>query len=277
MQTSGRTVRHIPNAKFGIDGSTEEDRVRLRSEAEAPFRSLRLTLFGFSVVSSGLGALISVPQLLGALAGGRNALPLEEAGLNVAINMGALVVFGLLLRSDLQARDKQMARLTREEKLGALSVQLANGKVLPVSALRGSARIVIAAGTRAQVKSALEAAAPFKQELIRRGVLVLPLPIYGGEGEDEAVELPSPSKEELRWVATPIRLEGWRDWFEAQLKFASKAKTENGLFVGLRLDGRVRASGQGCPPWARFAAELAPLEGDDKWTGFFDGFDGRIG
>jgi hypothetical protein len=32
----------------------------------------------------------------------------------------------------------------------------------------------------------------------------------------------------------------------------------------------------GSPPWARYAVELAPLEGDDKWTGFFDGFDGRV-
>jgi hypothetical protein len=32
----------------------------------------------------------------------------------------------------------------------------------------------------------------------------------------------------------------------------------------------------GPPPWARFVGELAPLEGDDKWTGFFDGFDGSV-
>ena len=51
----------------------------------------------------------------------------------------------------MQARDKQMARLTREERLGNLKVQLANGKVLPMGALRGHSRVVIAAGTRAQV------------------------------------------------------------------------------------------------------------------------------
>lgn len=51
-----------------------------------------------------------------------------------------------------QARDKQMARLTREEKLGKLLVRLSSGKAMPLSALRGSARVVIAAGTRAQVR-----------------------------------------------------------------------------------------------------------------------------
>ena len=78
-----------------------------------------------------------------------------------------------------QARDKQMARLTREEKLGALSIQLANGKVLRLSALRGSARCVVVAGTQAQVAKALEAAEPFRAALTQRGVLVVPLPIFG--------------------------------------------------------------------------------------------------
>lgn len=64
-------------------------------------------------------------------------------------------------------------------------------------------------------------------------------------------------------------------WFETQLKF-SKANSNGGLFVGLRLDGRVRSSGMGRPPWRRYALELAPLDGPGGWTGFFDGFDGKV-
>lgn len=37
---------------------------------------------------------------------------------------------------------------------------------------------------------------------------------------------------------------------------------KNHIFsVGLRIDGRVRASGSGSPPWAAFAAQLPPMEG----------------
>ena len=32
--------------------------------------------------------------------------------------------------------------------------------------------------------------------------------------------------------------------------------------MGLRLDGRVRSSGMGLPPWQRYALEIAPLEGE---------------
>ena len=55
-----------------------------------------------------------------------------------------------------------------------------------------------------------------------------------------------------------------------------KSSSGTGLYIGLRMDGRVRASGVGKPPWSRFAAELAPIEGEGKWGGFFDGFDGRV-
>jgi hypothetical protein len=40
------------------------------------------------------------------------------------------------------------------------------------------------------------------------------------------------------------------------------------------MDGRVRSSGVGVPPWERFAAELPPT---DSWGGVMDGFDGRVG
>jgi len=40
------------------------------------------------------------------------------------------------------------------------------------------------------------------------------------------------------------------------------------------LDGRVRASGVGYPPWQAFVAQLPPVKG--MWTGLLDGMDGRV-
>lgn len=183
-----------------------------------------------------------------------------------------------------QAREKQIARLGREEALGALGLQLANGKRVSVAQLRGAARLVFVAGSSAQVAAAVAAAEPFKEELKKKGVLVVPVPIYdaqqqaaGEAASTSAAEvpgLPPLASEDLRWRATALRLGEWSDWFSEQLKF-SKANTEQGLYVGLRMDGRVRASGKGQPPWGLFAAQLPPTEG--IWAGFGDGFDGRVG
>lgn len=63
-----------------------------------------------------------------------------------------------------------------------------------------------------------------------------------------------------RWKATPLRLEQWKAWFDEQTALAG-ANLDKGLYISLRLDGRVRGSGQGPPPWQRLIAQLAPLEG----------------
>ena len=76
----------------------------------------------------------------------------------------------------------------------------------------------------------------------------------------------------IRWRATPLRLPAWRLWFEEQAQLAGKSP-EEGLYVGLRMDGRVRASGRGCPPWGAFARQLPKTDG--FFSGFFDAFDGR--
>ena len=48
------------------------------------------------------------------------------------------------------------------------------------------------------------------------------------------------SKDDLRWRTSAVKLAGWTDWFETQLRLSGKA-AEAGLWVGLRLDGRVSA------------------------------------
>ena len=172
-----------------------------------------------------------------------------------------------------------MARLMREDELGACQLELATGRLLRLAQLRGFARVVLIAGTPQQVAASLDAAAPFKEQLQERGVLVIPLPFVSGSSSSAAAavgdvdadaaaaaaaatsaSLAPPGKDELRWRASPIRMDDWRRWFEAQAALAGK-NLENGLYISLRLDGRVRGSGSGCPPWPVMAAQLPPTEG----------------
>mmetsp|Transcript_4400 Transcript_4400/g.7255 ORF Transcript_4400/g.7255 Transcript_4400/m.7255 type:complete len:308 (+) Transcript_4400:2-925(+) len=262
--------RSVHASKF-LCRAAGDERVGLRAEAEAPWRTVRIVLFSFSVVSASLGFLISLPQLAGALGGAPNALSLEQVGTNLGINGSVIGLFLFLLKRDFQARDKQLARLSREEVLSKCKIQLANGKVLQLASVQGSARVVLIAGTPSQVQSNLDAAEPFKVELCRRGVLVIPLPIY----EDAAgpSDLGTLASEDLRWKAHPVQMEAWKKWFETQLSFG-KATSERGLYVSLRKDGRVRGSGKGCPPWEVLVAQLPPDDG--MWSGLLDGMDGRV-
>jgi hypothetical protein len=97
----------------------EQDRVRLRSEAEAPWRSLRLTLYGFSVASAGMGTLISIPQLIGALGSAPGALPVEQVLQNIGINVGAVSIFAFLFSRDWQVRGcfgRELLTLCKDEQ-----------------------------------------------------------------------------------------------------------------------------------------------------------------
>jgi len=68
----------------------------------------------------------------------------SETGIlqSLGIDLGAVAVFVWLVKRDLAARDKQMTRLLREEKLGILQIELANKKTLKLSQLRSFSRVV---------------------------------------------------------------------------------------------------------------------------------------
>ncbi|EIE24367.1 hypothetical protein COCSUDRAFT_83671 [Coccomyxa subellipsoidea C-169] len=228
-------------------------------------RALRLVLFGFFGISASVGALIATTQVIASLGGAQRALPLADVAQSLGIDLAAAGTFAFFLRRDLQARDKQIARLTREERLGALPLSLANGRRVKVGQLRSFSRVVIAAGSPEQVAAAVQAAEPLREQLQERGVLVVPLPIFPGDpassnGAAPAESSGSSSADDLRWKATPLRLEEWKAWFDEQTALAN-ANLDKGLYISLRLDGRVRGSGQGPPPWQRLIAQLAPLEG----------------
>ena len=66
-----------------------------------------------------------------------------------------------------------------------------------------------------------------------------------------------------RWKATPLNVEQWKAWFKEQADLAG-AKIDRGLYISLRLDGRVRGSGLGPPPWQRLIAQLPKAEGEQS-------------
>ncbi len=230
-QQQGQEKKKSPKTVNSFRPPSKEE-ASLRAEAEAPFRSFRIVIFGFGVVSAGLATLFSIPTLIGALAGAPNAKDLTEALQDILINVTALGVCGYLLRGDLEAREKQMARLLREDQLGMCQVELANKKVLRLGQLRGAARPVIVVGSQEQVGDALKLAEKYRQPLMERGVLVIGIPIYGeGEGGAEAADIPELVADDLRWRAKPLRVNEWKAWFDEQAGASGKT-VDKGLVRG---------------------------------------------
>jgi hypothetical protein len=247
---------------------------KLRSEAQAPFRVFRQFLFGAFGVSATIGSGVSFIQFTTGLAGAPSAPPVAQSGQNLAIDGAVLALMVFLWRRDEAARQRQMARISREETLAALRVQLSSNKTVRLAALRGFARVVVVAGSATFVEEAAAAAEPHKEALLARGVLFVPL-VTDATRPPPPPPLPAgASAEEKRWRGEPQFVTEWTRWLGDQMGAAGVA-AGSGVYVSLRMDGRVRASGVGQPPWALLAASLPPVEG--FFGGFLDGMDGRVG
>ena len=259
-----------PSSKPKKSDEKYSNLTKMRSEAQAPFRTARMFVFGAFAANAALGLSIATLQAVTKALGAPSAPPLDQSLQNIGIDLGAALFFGYLYKKDAENREKQMARISREERLSALKCELSSGKVVSLFDLRGFSRVVIAAGDADYCNASIAAAEAVKDPLLERGVLVIPLVLNG----DTAVSVDAPDDAtDRRFRATPVYTDKWVKWIDEQ-KREAKVAAGKGVYVGLRMDGRVRSSGVGTPPWEKFAKELPPA---DKWGGFLDGFDGRVG
>ncbi|CAK9199430.1 unnamed protein product [Sphagnum troendelagicum] len=251
---------------------------KIRSEVIAPFRSFRMFFYGAFIASGSIGGLIAVIRLIGAL----NHAPGAEAPIEIAkglgIDLAAVIIFALLYRSDAKAREIALAKLSREEDLANLRLQLDNKKVVTLAQLRGISRIVILAGPGSYIEEALKQSEPFKAALLERGVLLAP---YATDGATLTVDSPAAehtdvkpgADAERKWIAKPIYTSEWGRWINEQKRLAN-VSMEKPVYISLRIDGRVRGSGVGIPSWRAMSLQLPPLKG--MWGGALDGMDGRV-
>ncbi|CAN1269994.1 Protein LOW PSII ACCUMULATION 1, chloroplastic [Linum perenne] len=251
---------------------------KIRGEVLAPFRSVRMFFYAAFIASGSLGGLIATSRAIGALANPSRAAEVPEILSGLGIDLGAVSLFAFLYYRENKSRNAQLARLSREERLSNLKLRIDEKRTIPMSSLRGFARIVICAGPGEFIMDAFRKSEPFTEGLLERGVLVVPFATDGdglpGFEFDESEEMKDlTAKRKRLWQLAPLFANEWSKWLDAQKKLAG-VSDESPVYLSLRLDGRVRASGVGYPPWNAFVAQLPPVKG--IWGGLLDGMDGRV-
>ncbi|KAK7267496.1 hypothetical protein RIF29_20170 [Crotalaria pallida] len=250
---------------------------KIRSEVLSPFRSVRMFFYIAFIASGGLGGLIATTQLIGALANSSRASEIPDILKNLGIDIGAVSLFAFLYFQENKSKNAQVARLSREENLSNLKLRVDEKRIIPVSSLRGIARLVICAGPASYVTESFKRSEPLTESLLDRGVLVVPFVTDGNSPTlefQETEELKQVAARRKRlWQLAPVYISEWSEWLDEQKKLAG-VSSESPVYLSLRLDGRVRGSGVGYPPWNALVAQLPPVKG--MWTGLLDGFDGRV-
>lgn len=182
--------------------------------------------------------------------------------------------------------EEQLAQITRDETLSRLPLRLSTSRIVELVQLRETTRPVILAGKKETVSRAIEKAERFRSELVKRGILLIPviwgdykqtpiekkgfglpvkaaasLPSIGDDFEKRAQSIAAKSrlKAEVRLKAEIVSPNEWQRWILDQQK-SEGVNPGDDVYIILRLDGRVRRSGKGMPDWQQILKELPPLE-----------------
>ncbi|KAG6581260.1 Protein LOW PSII ACCUMULATION 1, chloroplastic, partial [Cucurbita argyrosperma subsp. sororia] len=261
--------------------------LKLISEVQAPFRGVRRFFYVALSAAAGISLLFNLPRLFRAIQGGNEAPDVWETVGNLAVNVGGIVVFVALFLWDNKKEEEQLAQISRNETLSRLPLRLSTNRVVELVQLRDTVRPVILAGKKETVSSAIQKAERFRTELLRRGVLLVPviwregretrmekkgfgapapagsaaLPSIGEDFEKRAQSITAKSKlkAEIRFRADVISPAEWESWIRDQQKSEGVTPGED-VYIILRLDGRVRRSGTGMPDWQKIIEELPPMD-----------------
>ncbi|XP_010090809.2 protein LOW PSII ACCUMULATION 1, chloroplastic [Morus notabilis] len=267
-------------------GSSFRRDLKLISEVQAPFRGVRRFFSVAFSVAAGISLFFTIPRLFRAIQGSDGAPDLWETAGNVAINVGGIIVLVALFLWDNKKEEEQLAQITRDETLSRLPLRLSTNRVVELVQLRDTVRPVILAGKKETVSLAMKKAERFRTELLRRGVLLVPviwcegkepqiekkgfgapqkaaasLPSIGEEFAKRAQSITAKSKlkAEIRFKAEVVSPAEWERWIKDQQKSEGVTPGED-VYIILRLDGRVRRSGKGMPDWQQIVQELPEME-----------------
>ncbi|XP_059625694.1 protein LOW PSII ACCUMULATION 1, chloroplastic [Cornus florida] len=260
--------------------------LKLISEVQAPFRGVRRFFYVALSAAAGISLFFTIPRLFHAIQGGDGAPDIWETAGNAAVNMGGIIILGALFFWDNRKEEEQLAQITRDETLSRLPLRLSTNRVVELVQLRDTVRPVILAGQKETVSLAIQKAERFRTELLRRGVLLVPviwgegrapqmekkgfgsspkaaaaLPSIGEDFEKRAQSVTAKSKlrAEIRFKAEVVSPAEWERWIRDQQKSEGVTPGED-VYIILRLDGRVRRSGKGMPDWEQIVKELPPVE-----------------
>ena len=131
------------------------------------------------IASASLGGLITLPRLISALANSSRSPELPEILKGLGIDLGAVLAFAFLYTRDNNAKNAQIARLSREEGLSKLKLRVDENKIISVSSLRGIARLVILAGPASFIEESFKSSKSSAEGLVERGILVVPFATDG--------------------------------------------------------------------------------------------------
>lgn len=159
--------------------------IRLREEAESPFRKVRFFLYIALIGGAATSLAVSMARILAGL-NGINADLLEGSTTNAVVDTVGIVVLGFLYKRDLEAEESRLKRAAKGAEFAKLmirgnfsDVDDSKGDIVQLSSLRRGRgvekRVVIAAAGKERIKTVLEEVSSLSDSLEINDLVVVPI------------------------------------------------------------------------------------------------------
>jgi hypothetical protein len=249
-QYSHVNMKHSETALFMADERPEYSRdVRLREEAESPFRKVRFFFYASLAGGAATSLAVSLARIAAASAG-VNADLMQESLTNAAVDIGGLVVLGFLYKRDVDAQESRLKRATKGAELAKLIIRgsksvlgeagdsdSSGAVTTTLSALRRGRgiekRVVIATAGKEKLQEIVQDAAALNDSLVMNDLVIVPVVYPQGTAPvlDDVPEC----------VALPLG-NSWKTIVDDETAEARKqgVNVENdGISIVLKKNGRV--------------------------------------
>jgi Low psii accumulation1 / Rep27 len=225
--------------------------VRLREEAESPFRKVRYFFYLNIAGGATTSLLISIARIAAALSGVNTDL-MDESLRNAAIDLVGLAAVAYFWRQDQAAEESRLIRATKGAELAKLNVRASKAimtgddddaqdtfttTLASFRRERGiEKRVVIAAAGKEKIQRVLEEARTLQQDLADNDLVVVPVVMPRGVAPELAA--PQPTN-----VAMPVTVgNNWKMLIDEEAADATSQGVkieEEGFCIVLKKNGRV--------------------------------------
>lgn len=268
------TIRYSQRPNNGNEGGSDDilysRDVRLREEAESPFRRVRFFLY--TVLGGGaLTSLLLSLARIAAASSGINSDLMNESLVNAGVDVAGLAVLAVLFQQDLQAQESRLKRATKGATFAKLAIRVHKGIADPLlweenntksgtdsnasstnvytsltlADLRRNRgiekRVVIAAAGNGKIEKVLEEARSCGDALEANDLVIVPVILPAATAPTVDTEK-SNNNPLPRCVALPVGTAAWRSVLEDETKEARKQGVDieaEGICIILKKNGRV--------------------------------------
>jgi hypothetical protein len=253
FDASLHTTRRHQKPLFMAEGEEYSREVRLREEAESPFRKVRF-FFYLTLLAGAMTSLVVSVTRIAAGAAGVNTDLMQESVVNAGVDIAGLLVIGFLYKRDMDAEQSRLKRATKGARLAKLTVR-ASKQMVDVASEDGTTfttslaslrrgrgiekRVVIAAGGVEKIAQVLREARELATDMEMNDLVVVPVIMPQGVAprmDDSEGDLPS-------YVALPVTVgNNWKNVIDEEAAEAVKQGVDiekEGFCVVVKKNGRV--------------------------------------